>query len=165
MMRNWPYAYALLQDRNRSAVAGRFAVAALPAGPGGVPTAALGGSQLAINAFSDQPDDAYLLIEYLLQPAQMLERARIAGQLPPRPALYESSALASVLEFPPADARRVIERAVPRPVTPLYSELSQILQVSLHRALTRQQDPAAALRDAAASMRRLLARARLAPSS
>jgi multiple sugar transport system substrate-binding protein len=165
MMRNWPYAYALLQDRSTSAVAGRFAVAALPAGPGGVPTAALGGSQLAINAFSDQPDDAYLLIDFLLQPAQMLERARVAGQLPPRPALYDSDALAGALDFPPAEARRIIERAVPRPVTPVYSELSQILQVSLHRALTRQQDPGAALGDAAAAMRRLLARAQLGPPS
>ena len=39
---------------------------------------------------------------------------------------------------------------MPRPVTPVYSELSEILQVSLHRALTRQQEPRAALHEAAA---------------
>ena len=54
----------------------------------GAPAAALGGSALAINAHSDQLDEAYLLIEYLLQPEQMIDRARIAGQYPPRPALY-----------------------------------------------------------------------------
>jgi len=163
MMRNWPYAYSLLQDSSRSKVAGRFAVASLPAGPGGKPTAALGGSELAINAFSEQPEAAYLLIDYLLQPTQMIERARIAGQFPPRATLYDSTALADALEIPPAAARQIIERAVPRPVTPVYSELSQILQVSLHRALTRQQDPRQALQDAAGSMRRLLAKANLAP--
>lgn len=163
MMRNWPYAYSLLQDRSASRVAGRFAVAPLPPGPGGRPTAALGGSQLAINAFSEQPEAAYLLIEYLLQPAQMIERARIAGQFPPRPALYESAALADALEIPPADARRIIQHAIPRPATPVYSELSQILQVSLHRALTRQQDPRPALQEAAAAMRRLLAKVKLGP--
>jgi multiple sugar transport system substrate-binding protein len=163
MMRNWPYAYSLLQDPAASKVAGRFAVASLPAAAGGQPTAALGGSQLAINAFSEQPEAAYLLIDYLLQPTQMIERARIAGQFPPRQALYDSGALADALEFPPADARQIIERAVARPVTPVYSELSQILQVSLHRALTRQQDPRPALQDAAGSMRRLLAKAKLAP--
>jgi multiple sugar transport system substrate-binding protein len=163
MMRNWPYAYSLLQDPSASRVDGRFAVASLPAAAGGQPTAALGGSQLAINAFSEQPEAAYLLIDYLLQPAQMIERARIAGQFPPRQALYGSSALADALEIPPADARQIIERAVARPVTPVYSELSQILQVSLHRALTRQQDPRPALLDAAGSMRRLLAKAELAP--
>ena len=34
-MRNWPYAYALLARADGSAVAGRFAVAPMPAGPGG----------------------------------------------------------------------------------------------------------------------------------
>ena len=62
-----------------------------------------------------------------------------------------------------AAEREMLERAVARPVTPVYSELSQILQVSLHRALTRQQDPRPALQDAAGSMRRLLAKTKLAP--
>jgi multiple sugar transport system substrate-binding protein len=164
-MRNWPYAYELLDDRSQSAVAGRFAVAAMPAAADGMPTAALGGSALAINAHSDQPEDAYELIAYLLQPEQMIERARIAGQYPPRPALYQSGALADALPIPPASALAVIEQATPRPVTPVYNELSELLQVSLHRALTRQQEPREALHEAAASMRALLARAQLAPAS
>jgi ABC-type glycerol-3-phosphate transport system substrate-binding protein len=51
---------------------------------------------------------------------------------------------------------------VPRPVTPVYSELSQLLQVALHRALTRQQEPRAALEAAAAAMRRVLEKVKLA---
>lgn len=159
-MRNWPYAYALLGARE-SQVAGRFAVAPLPGGPGGAPAAALGGSTLAINAYSDQPDDAYRLIEFLLQPQQMIERARIAGQFPPARALYDTAALAAALTVPAAEARRIIEAAVPRPVTPVYSQLSSILQVSVHRALTRQAEPRAALSEAAAAIRALLARLQL----
>ncbi len=101
-MRNWPYAYGLMQDRSQSTVAGRFAVTSMPAGPGGAATAALGGSALAINAYSDQPAAAYELIDYLLQPEQMIERARIAGQYPTRPALYETRELADALTIPPA---------------------------------------------------------------
>ena len=162
-MRNWPYAYALL-DADDSQVAGRFAVAPLPGGPGGAPAAALGGSTLAINAYSDQPEEAYRLIEFLLQPEQMIERARIAGQFPPAPALYGTAALAAALTVPAAEARRIIEAAVPRPVTPVYSQLSSILQVSLHRALTRQQEPRAALAEAAMAIRALLARLQLGES-
>jgi multiple sugar transport system substrate-binding protein len=162
-MRNWPYAYTLLQDRSQSSVAGRFAVTSMPAGPGGRPTAALGGSALAINAYSDQPVAAYELIDYLLQPEQMIERAQIAGQFPTRPALYGTRALADALTIPPADALQIIERAVPRPVTPVYSQLSEILQISLHRALTRQQEPRPALQEAAAAMRTLLAKVKLGP--
>jgi multiple sugar transport system substrate-binding protein len=160
-MRNWPYAYSLMQDAAQSAVAGRFAATVMPASTGGRATAALGGSVLAINARSDQPDDAYALIDFLLEPEQMIERARVAGQFPPRPALYREPALARALAVPPADALEVIEHAVPRPVTPVYSELSELLQISLHRALTRQQSPREALRDAAASMRTLLAKVQL----
>lgn len=161
-MRNWPYAFALLEDGSRSAVAGRVAVSSLPAAPGGRPTAALGGSSLAINAHSNRIPEAYRLIEYLLQPEQMIERARIAGQFPTRPALYETQALADALAVPAAEARDVIERAVARPVTPVYEELSQILQVALHRALTRQQEPREALGEAATAMRALLAKTKLA---
>jgi multiple sugar transport system substrate-binding protein len=164
-MRNWPYAFALLQDRSESQVAGHVAVAAMPATPAGAPTSALGGSTLAINAHSDQPDDAYRLMAFLLQPEQMIERAQIAGQLPTRPALYDTPELAAALDIPPADARAVVERAVPRPVTPVYSQLSGILQVWLHRALTRQESPDAALRRAGEEMRALLARVRLETST
>ncbi len=162
-MRNWPYAFALLQDPAQSSVRDRIAVSAMPAAAGGAPTAALGGAALAINAYSDRPADAYRLVEYLLAPEQMIERARIAGQFPARQELYESGQLAGVLGIPAADARSVIERAVPRPVTPVYSQLSEILQISLHRALTRQQEPRPALAEAAAAMRALLARVQLGP--
>ena len=161
-MRNWPYAYTLMQDPSQSSVAGRFRVMSMPLGPGGQSTAALGGSVLAVNAWSDQPEAAYQLLDFLLQREQMLERARLAGQYPTRPALYETNELAAALTISPADALNVIERAVARPVTPVYSELSEILQISLHRALTRQQEPRPALQDAAAAMRLLLARVKLA---
>jgi multiple sugar transport system substrate-binding protein len=161
-MRNWPYAYNLLQDPTQSRVAGRFRVAPMPAAAGGSSTAALGGSELAINANSGDPEAAYQLIEYLLEPAQLLERARIVGEYPARPTMYETKELGNALQIDPSEARRIIEHAVPRPVTPVYTELSEILQIALHRALTRQQPPRTALQQAAAAMRTLLEKVELA---
>jgi multiple sugar transport system substrate-binding protein len=161
LMRNWPYAHRLLQDERASRVAGRFGVAPMPAAAGGSPTAALGGSHLAINAHSDRPEAAYALIEYLTAPEQMLERARVAGYLPARPSLYDTAELSEALGLDARRARAIVDRAVPRPVTPLYSQLSEILQVHLHRALTRQQEPRGALADAAEAMRGAIARAGL----
>lgn len=162
LMRNWPYARTLLAESGTSRVAGRFGIAPLPAGPGGPSTSALGGSQLAINARSRQPEIAYALVQFLTGAPQMLERARVAGQYPPRPALYDDPRLTDALGVPAADVRRIVERAVPRPVTPVYTELSSILQVHVHRALTRQQEPREALHAAAREIRHLLERARLA---
>jgi multiple sugar transport system substrate-binding protein len=162
-MRNWPYAYSLMNDTAASKIAGRYAVAPMPGVTGGRPTAALGGAQLAINANSAHPNAAWAVIQYLTRPEQMLERARVVGQFPTRPSLYDDPRLAQALEVPVGQARAVIERAVPRPVTPVYTQLSEILQVQLHRALTRQLEPAAALQEAAHEMQKLLDRAGLGP--
>lgn len=165
-MRNWPYAYSLMQDTAASEVAGAFAVAPMPAAPAGEPTAALGGSQLAINANTEHPEAAYAVIDYLTRPEQMLERAEGVGQFPTRRAMYaDTTALADVLAVPLDEARRIIESAVPRPVTPVYTELSQILQVRLHRALTGQESPREALERAARDMRELLEEVGLAPEA
>jgi multiple sugar transport system substrate-binding protein len=162
-MRNWPYAYSLLQDAALSKIAGRFGVTTFPGADGGHATAALGGAQLAINARTEDPDLAWELIAFLTAPDQMLERARDASQLPARPALYDTPELAEALALPVDALRDAVSAAEPRPVTPVYSELSELLQVRLHRALTGQQEPGAALRDAATEMRALLARAGLTP--
>jgi multiple sugar transport system substrate-binding protein len=164
-MRNWPYAAALLRDPSASAVAGRFGVAAMPragTAEGGRPGAALGGAQLAINARSRQPELAWALVQFLTAPEQMLERAEVAGQFPSRRSLYDHPRLTGALPIPPADARGIIEHAVPRPVSPVYSELSGALQVHLHRALTSQETPSDALARAAEAMRAILARSGLA---
>jgi multiple sugar transport system substrate-binding protein len=157
-MRNWPYAVGLMRDTTQSRVAGRFSVAAMPAGPGGRPTAALGGAQLAINRRTENPEAAWAVIDYLTQPEQMRERARVVGEFPSRAALYEGQDLEKDLGLVPATVRRVIEYAVPRPVTPVYNQISEILQVHLHRALTRQTTPAEALAQAQREMQRLLDR-------
>ncbi|HEX6630975.1 MAG TPA: ABC transporter substrate-binding protein, partial [Gemmatimonadaceae bacterium] len=96
-MRNWPYAYAPMNDSAQSRVAGRFAVAPFPAAPGGARAATLGGAQLAVNAHSDVPDAAYAVIAYLTAPRQMLERAEVVGQFPTRAALFDDPRLARAL--------------------------------------------------------------------
>ena len=159
-MRNWPYAYEPMSDKANSRVAGKYAVSPMPAAGGGVghSTASLGGGQLAINAYSESPDAAYQLIAYLTAPEQMLERAQGVGQYPTRPALYDDVRLRSALAIPLDQARRAIESATPRPVTPIYTELSEILQIELHRTLVRQAEPQEALNSAASKINALIDR-------
>jgi multiple sugar transport system substrate-binding protein len=151
-MRNWPYAYSLLSDSSQSRVAGKFAVATMPAAEGGHPTTALGGAELAINSYSEHPEIAWELVKYLTAPEQQLERAAATGDYPTLRALYDDPRLAKALAVPIDQVRTAIESAVPRPVTPIYTELSGLLQVQLHRALTGQTAPAEALHEAARQM-------------
>jgi multiple sugar transport system substrate-binding protein len=160
MMRNWPYAVTLLKSPTDSRVAGKFAVAPMPAATGGAPTATLGGSALGINAFTAHPDAAWKVVEFLTAPEQMLDRSRLSGY-PPRPALYDDPRLAEILPIPVALARSIVERAVARPATPIYSQLSELLQIDLHRALSGQVPPDRALHDAARAMNKLVERTRV----
>jgi multiple sugar transport system substrate-binding protein len=160
-MRNWPYPVAAMSDTAQSKVAGKFAVSPMPASgrsSTGHSTATLGGAQLAINAYTDHPDAAYKLIAYLTAPEQMLERAKAVGQYPTRAALYDDARMRGALAIPLENARRAIESATPRPVTPIYTELSEILQIELHRALVRQVEPQDALNSAAARINVLIER-------
>lgn len=162
-MRNWPYAYALMADAKHSRVAGRFSVATMPAAasprwPDGHPTAALGGAELAINAHSAHPELAYQLIAFLTAPRQMLERAAVVGELPTRRALYADPRLGRALAIPLAQVRDAVEHAAARPVIPIYSQLSELLQIHLHRALVGEETPADALRAAAQQMEALIER-------
>ena len=160
-MRNWPYAVGAMSDTAQSKVAGKFAVSPMPksaTAPNGHSTAALGGAQLAINAYTEFPEAAYKLIAYLTAPEQMLERAQAVGQYPTRPGLYDDERLRGAINIPLENARRAIESATPRPVTPIYTELSEILQIELHRALVRQAEPRQALDEAAARINALIER-------
>jgi multiple sugar transport system substrate-binding protein len=165
-LRNWPYAYALMQDPSQSRVAGKFGVALMPRTATGKHTAALGGSQLAINRNSEHPREALALLRFLTEESQMRERAQLLGQFPPSAALYATlyqglNPEEQATRIPAGQIRAIIEQATPRPITPVYPELSEILQIALHEALTGQKEPAAALKDAAEEMRRVLRRAGL----
>jgi len=118
----------------------------------------LAAAHLANNAYTEFPDAAYKLIAYLTAPEQMLERARAVGQYPTRPGLYDDARLRGAIAIPLENARRAIESATPRPVTPIYTELSEILQIELHRALVRQAEPRDALNSAAARINALIER-------
>ena len=157
-MRNWPYAFERMSDSAEARVAGKFAVSPMPGAEGGHSTASLGGAQLAINAYSEFPEAAYRLIAYLTAPEQMIERAQGVGQYPTRPALYSDPRLLAVRTIPLEQARRAIENATPRPVTPIYTEMSEILQIELHRALVRQAEPQAAMNAAARRIEALIER-------
>ena len=161
--------HALLDAPSDSRVAGRFAVAPMPGGAGGAPTAALGGSQLAINAYSDDCRCALPAVDYLLAPEQMLERARVDRSVSRR------ARRCSTRRRSPRRCRWIRPRMRGACIDAARAasgdarstaQLSEILQVALHRALTRQQEPEAALREAAdRACRRCSQRVRLAPSA
>jgi multiple sugar transport system substrate-binding protein len=146
LMRNWPYAYPLM-NKPGSPIKGKFGLAPTVHGPGGTAVSCYGGGALGVNAFSRHPRAARQLVQFLLKPANLKVGARVVGLLPPLKSLYDDPELQA--EFPHWQTlRKILFTARPRPITPLYSFISDSLRIHFSRALTRQETPAQALRRA-----------------
>jgi trehalose/maltose transport system substrate-binding protein len=147
-MRNWPYAYSLGQQEG-SAIAGLFDVSPLPAGDaaGGVPAATLGGWQLGVSRYSNNPELAADVALFLASYDEQKIRA-IEGSLNPTiMALYEDE---DVLEATPffGSLYDVFINAVARPSTataPQYAQVSSAIYTAVHSVLTGQEDAATAM--------------------
>jgi multiple sugar transport system substrate-binding protein len=133
-LRNWPYAWRLFQDP-ASRVHGKVAVAELPRFPGGRSAPTLGGWQLAVNAASRYAEAAERLVRFMTsEPAQ--KRLAIAyGFQPSRVALYRDPELLAAQPFL-GTLERIFAAARPRPVTPQYVRVSQVLQAELSAAVS-----------------------------
>lgn len=154
-LRNWPYAWTLF-EREDSPVRGKVGIARLPHFEGGRSASTLGGWQLGVNRFSRRPEAAKALVAFLTSEASQKALALGLGYNPPRRALFDDPDL---LAAQPALAklRDVFETARPRPVTPYYAMISQILQPELSAALVGIKTPEAALAAAARQTEHLLA--------
>jgi multiple sugar transport system substrate-binding protein len=125
--RNWPYAWEAANDPASSKVAGRVGIASLPSFPGSTKVATLGGWQLAISPFSRKPDLAWKFVDFMTDYAMQKRIALATGRAPARKALYHD---ADVLKKNPQfeSLFDTFVRAVPRPTTPVYIPLSNIMQ-------------------------------------
>ena len=154
-MRNWPYAWSLLNAAD-SPVHGRVGVTGVPGSIdyAGVPT--LGGWHLGINRFSRHPYEAGQLLTFLTSTSAQRRLALAGGLKPTRVSVYEDvarqrgdPALALFLPF--------LRAARPRPVTPFYLMLSQVLQGEVSAAVTGIKPVALALQDAERQVQQILA--------
>ncbi|MDC3412038.1 ABC transporter substrate-binding protein [Aquibacillus sp. 3ASR75-11] len=146
--RNWPYLQASSNDEERSSIVGNVDITTLPTGDAGS-AAALGGWMAMINRYSEYPEEAWEFVKFMTGEEGQKIIAVDGGRAPTIKALYDdpevqqSGPLFSNPEFV-----KVLESAVPRPVTPIYPVISDIMQIELSKALTGDQTP----EEAAANM-------------
>jgi multiple sugar transport system substrate-binding protein len=154
-MRNWPYAWPLLQAQG-SPVRDEVGIAPLPRFEGGHSVSALGGWQLGVNRFSRRPELARRFARFLCSPDAQRELALALGYLPSRRSVYRDPA---ILERRPLVARllEVAERAEPRPVTPYYPMIARTLQSELSAIVIGLRSPEEAARRATHSIDHVLA--------
>lgn len=160
-MRNWPYAFAELQ-RPGSPVAGKVAVSALPTESGEPGSGALGGWYLAVNARTppERRGAALALVEWLTSLEANIEMAVHYSRNPPRVAAYDDERLQREAPFI-ASLSPILAAARPRPVTPYYAMLTDMLQSEMSAAVAGVRTPEAALARAQALADRITGHATL----
>ena len=125
--RNWPYAWTIANDPANSKIAGKVGIAPLPSFAGAKGVAALGGWQLGVSRFSMKPDLAWRFVAFMTSEETQKRIGLATGRAPTRTALYEDPELAG--KMPQLGSLlETFKQAVPRPRTPVYVPLSNIMQ-------------------------------------
>ncbi len=151
---DYPDTARLLRDPTFSAVAGWHSVALYPTGPEGARAVWTGAPTFAIPAGCPDPDGAAELLRFLLSTENQLAEAKqgaLPSRLDAREAARDALRLGTIGELRFRLAEQTLrEAALVPPRFPGYRHTEERLRQALLRAVLGEQDPAAALTQAAA---------------
>jgi len=136
-MRNWPYAYALGKE---SDIANDFDITLLPGFAGGEGAGVLGGYNLGISSYTDNPEASLALAEFLTEPefqTQMMTDASLPATVSES---YDDPAVQKAQPFA-LDLRKAVEQAQPRPVSPVYPQISEAIYKNVYDVINGDTSP------------------------
>lgn len=138
-VRNWPYQYAIAQDPAQSKIVDKIAVAPLPKGD--VRSAAgLGGWMSAINKNSKHKQEAWEFLKFITSAEGEKITAIVGGSGPTLTGLYNDADIkAKNPVFGDPNFLAGISAAVPRPISPVYPKISDIIQTQVAKFLAGGQ--------------------------
>lgn len=138
-IRNWPYQYALAQDKKQSKIVDKVGVAPLPAGDKGS-AAALGGWMLGINKYSKHKKEAWELLKFMAGKEGQKISAIHGGHTPTYLPTFDDPEVKKANPlFADQNFIEGVSKAIPRPVSPIYPEISDVIQIEVSKAVTGKQ--------------------------
>ncbi len=156
-MRNWPYAWAEL-NKNKSAVKGKVGVTTMIAKESKYSTSTLGSWGFSITKGSSKKDQAYKVISYLTNEDSQKYLFTKYGYTPTISNLYKSKNLLKVSPILPI-LEIALKNAKPRPQTPLYAQISGVLQKHISKIITNKENVKETMEAAQVSTERILSSA------
>ncbi|NJN86319.1 MAG: ABC transporter substrate-binding protein [Leptolyngbyaceae cyanobacterium SL_7_1] len=153
-MRNWPYAYPLL-NADDSAVKGNVGIKPMVYAPGGESAACLGGWGWGIASTTPHPEEAWKVMQFFNNVETQRGYILQTGYLPSRRSLYRDPAIVEQYPYFP-EMLEVLENAALRPPIAQYAQASDILQRYLSAAFSGRMSAESAMGSAARETRSLL---------
>jgi multiple sugar transport system substrate-binding protein len=143
---SWGYVWNRSQNDADSTVKGKTGVVPLPGFTADKAATCIGGWQLAVSAYSKNKAEAVKLARWLSSPEVSKMQAIEASHLPVFAEVYND---ADVLKANPwfKDALPVVQSARARPVSPRYTEVSEVIRTNMNAFLAGTKDSTAALGD------------------
>ena len=152
-MRNWPYAYALGKE---SAIADDFDIATFPGFAGNEGAGVVGGYNLGISAFTDNPEGSLAFAEFLVTP--QVQKQAMEATLPATVTeVYKDPKVREALPFAP-ELLKAVEQAEARPVSPVYTQISQAIYDNVFEVLNGRTSPDEAATTMSSQIEEALAR-------
>ena len=158
LMRNWPYAWGELQKPN-SDVRGNVGVTTMVASAGNRSTSTLGSWGFSILKGSSNPQAAAEAIAFLTSTSAQKTLFLNESYTPTKAELFKDPELLSKSQILP-ELAKALESTDERPSTPLYAQISDVLQRNLSSILTGQSSVSDAMANAQANTEKILMAAR-----
>ncbi|PAU64890.1 ABC transporter substrate-binding protein [Pseudomonas sp. PIC25] len=156
-MRNWPYAWALVQSPD-SVIKGKVGIAPLPkGGEAGTHASTLGGWGLSVSRYSAEPKLAAELVAYLTSAQQQKRRALIGAYNPVIESLYEDPDLLAAMPHY-SQLRSILADGVMRPAAitaDRYPRVSNALFDHVHGVLSGEASVDQAVTELGSDLKRI----------
>ncbi|WP_199515548.1 ABC transporter substrate-binding protein [Nucisporomicrobium flavum] len=126
---NWPYVLSAMREANPDLV-GDLGFAPYPSIDGGPPRVTLGGMNYAISKYSKHPDEAFEAGMCMRNEKNALSAALDGGDVPALATVFDTPEFTKA--YPMKDVMLAeLKNAVPRPVSPVYQNISTIVSTTL----------------------------------
>jgi multiple sugar transport system substrate-binding protein len=135
-IRAWPSLYSLFGTTYKKVKPEQVAVAPIPVAPGNKSYSTLGGWQMAINAQTDMPDEAWEFVQFMTSFENMKWRAINGGFISARKAILDDPDVQEATPIIKLGKDILLGNATPRPVTQYYGDMSLEMQSQFNDALT-----------------------------
>ena len=160
-MRNWPYAWAELQ-KNDSPVRDKVGITTMVAETGHQPAATLGSWGLSLLKGSANPESTVEAFKFLTSEESQHYLYTKYGYTPTQTAVFNDQNL--LKNYPSLQSiGEALQYARSRPETPLYAQISDVLQRKLSATLTGMTDPPVGMQQAERSTSQVLEAAGAVP--
>jgi multiple sugar transport system substrate-binding protein len=139
LLRNWPYVYALAKQAHV-----KFNLEPLPKFGSGQPASVLGGYNLGISTYSKNPGGALSFINFATGPSAQ-KKFFIKSSLPAvLTQTYNDPQVKKSQPFAP-ELLKAVQQGKPRPVSPVYPQISEAIYKNVYSALSSGTSPKTAL--------------------